>query len=779
MTHRFRRSRPSLFALEGREVPSIVGTLDPSFGTGGKVFQGSIPFQAVAVEPDGKIVAVSNQGGDFAIVRYNTDGSLDTGFGTNGITKVDFASGSDDQAFDVAVQSDGKIVVVGSTLTTTNGDDFAIARLNTDGSLDTGFGTGGKVNIDFGGGGTKDDVAHAVAIASNGDIFVVGTATDAGGKNSVGVARLNPNGTPATGFGNNGHQFLGVFGGTNDEGNGIAIAPDGKVVVAGTTNTNGNDFAVARLDPTTGQLDTTFNTTGAKTINFKGTSDDEAFDVAVQSDGKIVVVGKTDVNAGEFDAAVARLNTNGSLDTSFDTDGLETVDFGTPGDSANRVLIQPDGKIVLVGNTDGDMAVARLLPANGALDTTFNGTGKNTSIVGSSFQGNGGALQPNGRIVVAGRSNSSSDGAVARLFGTAVAANEMIATGTPDGKGVLYTVASGATTFTSPGTSIDLLPGTTAKNVRATLADVNGDGVLDRIIVSGPGAPVTLSVRSGVDNSVLVAPFAVFESSFTGGGFVAAADLNGDGKAEIIVTPDQGGGPVVAVYSGSKLATGSTGDAAQIVRFFGIADPNFRGGARPAIGDINGDGTPDLIVSAGFLGGPRIAVFNGKDIVAANPNPGRLVNDFFAFENTVRNGVFVAAGDINGDGFADLVFGGGPTAGPRVRVVSGKALLGVTNLTDLDTAVPANPGLQIGNFFAGDPNTRGGVPVAVKDMDGDNKADIAAASGENVSGFPSLPSRVLVYKGTTVLAGGTSTPAADQTLDPFSSTLLAGGVFVG
>jgi hypothetical protein len=133
------------------------------------------------------------------------------------------------------------------------------------------------VNIDFGGGGTKDDTANAVAIAANGDIFVVGTATNSGGNTSIGVASLDASGVPVTGFGNNGHEFLGVFGGTNDQGNGIAIQPDGKVVVAGTTDTNGNDFSLTRLDPTTGALDMSFDTTGAKTINFGATSDDEAF----------------------------------------------------------------------------------------------------------------------------------------------------------------------------------------------------------------------------------------------------------------------------------------------------------------------------------------------------------------------------------------------------------------------------------------------------------------------------------------------------------------------
>src|SRR5262249_29731058 len=141
-------------------------------------------------------------------------------------------------------------------------------------------------------------------------------------------------------------------------------------------------------------------------------------------------------------------------------------------------------------------------------------------------------------------------------------------------------------------------------NVRTATADVTGDGVPETIGGAGPGATSRIVVLDGASKAVL-ADFVAFELSFDGGVFVAAADLDGDGKAEIIVTPDRGGGPIVAVFDG-------TGQEKS--RFFGIEDPNFRGGARPALGDVNGDGTPDLVVSAGFLGGPRIAVFDGKTL---------------------------------------------------------------------------------------------------------------------------------------------------------------------
>ncbi len=247
-------------------------------------------------------------------------------------------------------------------------------------------------------------------------------------------------------------------------------------------------------------------------------------------------------------------------------------------------------------------------------------------------------------------------------------------------------------------------------------------------------------------------------------------------KAEVVVTPDVTGGPLAAVYDGARLAGGSAngeafGQSAQVVRFFGIDDVNFRGGARPALGDVNGDGTSDLVLSAGFLGGPRIAVFSGAQVIgragelqaAQRPdNSFRLVTDFFAFETTVRNGAFVAVGDLDGDGFADLGFGGGPSGGPRVRAVSGKVLLGVSNLTTLDAA-SGTPGLQLANFLVGDPATRGGIRVALRDVTGDRLADLLTSSGD------ALPAQVQVFDGT----------AAAQTLTPFNASALANGVFVG
>ncbi|OWK35245.1 beta strand repeat-containing protein [Fimbriiglobus ruber] len=297
--------------------------------------------------------------------------------------------------------------------------------------------------------------------------------------------------------------------------------------------------------------------------------------------------------------------------------------------------------------------------------------------------------------------------------------------------------------------------------VRVAVADFNGDGVPDLVAATGPGVTNQVVVLDGNTHQVL-ASFSPFESTFTGGLFVTVGDVNKDGVPDLVITPDQSGGPVVAIYDGASLGQKQV---VQLARFFGIADPNFRGGARAAVGDINGDGVGDVIVSAGFGGGPRIAIYDGTTLDQATPK--ELVPDFFAFDSSLRNGAFVTAGDFTGKGYADLVFGAGPGGGPRVRVIDSAQLLAAGNFGTLDSPTVSDAG--IADFFAGDTSNRGGVPVAIANLDGDARADLVTGAGAGAG------STVTSYSGISLAGGGT--PATLFAVDAIPG--FNGGVFVG
>jgi hypothetical protein len=292
-------------------------------------------------------------------------------------------------------------------------------------------------------------------------------------------------------------------------------------------------------------------------------------------------------------------------------------------------------------------------------------------------------------------------------------------------------------------------------SIRSATADLNGDGTPDIAYVTGAGGGSRVRFVNGATGADLASSLSVFEPSYTGGLFVAAADFDGDGRDEIVVSPDRGGGGRVTVL---KVEGGR---ATVSANFFGIEDQSFRGGARIAAGDVNGDGRPDLIVGAGFGGGPRVAIFDGQAVAGATSTPRKLVGDFYAFggsdAQSLRNGVYISAGDVNGDGRADLVFAAGPGGGPRVTVASGASLL------QNAAAALASP---IANFFAFDESLRGGVRAAVKDADRDGKMDLVIGSGEGDR------ARVKVYKGSNLV-----TPVID--VDVFGAQMLADGVYVG
>ncbi|MFH0960769.1 MAG: tandem-95 repeat protein [Pseudomonadota bacterium] len=415
------------------DLGGVAGSLDQTFGTGGKALMDIIwhsesdPEFAVAIQSDGKIVVVGSfynaTDEDFAVVRYNSDGTLDPGFGSNGMVLTDVSGvGSLDYASSVAIDSDGKIVVAGTSYNGTD-KDFAVVRYNYDGSLDTSFGTGGKALTDVSGVGSWD-YAYSVATQSDGKVVVAGTSYD-GSDQDFAVVRYNYDGSLDESFGTGMKALTDVSGaGSLDYAYSVAIQPDGKIVVAGTSyDGSDQDFAVVRYNHD-GSLDASFGYGGKALTDVSGVGNlDYAYSVAIDSDGKIVV-GGTSHNGSDDDFTVVRYNNDGHLDTSFgyygkavtDASGVESWDYGY------SVAIQSDGKIVVAGQAftllGSDFTVVRF-NHDGSLDTNFGTGGKaltDVSGVGSWDYAYSVAIQSDGQIVLAGNAftESGSDLAVVR-----------------------------------------------------------------------------------------------------------------------------------------------------------------------------------------------------------------------------------------------------------------------------------------------------------------------------------------------------------------------------
>jgi uncharacterized delta-60 repeat protein len=382
-------------------------------------------YWGMALQPDGKIVAVGEgwreaSGIDFTVSRLNADGTFDLSFkGGDGIATTDIF-GLFDEARAVSIQPDGKIVAAGSAQNATGGSDFAVVRYQADGTLDTSFGGDGIVTTDIR--GNRNERAHALAIQPDGKIVVAGQTNNAadGNLDDGVLIRYNPNGTPDAAFGAGGIVITpGSVVNPNSftwlRSHSIALQPDGKIVVAGQAAffSVSRDGFVARYNPN-GTLDSTFGTippngTQGGTIRIDFKTSDTLNAVALQADGKVVVAGSADTgtSAPSTDFALARLTANGQLDLSFDGDGKVITNFeNNDADSADEVFIQPDGKIIAAGTTrvnGEDFAAARYHP-DGSRDASFGGGDGlvNIDFAGSTDQCGALALQPNGKIILGG-----------------------------------------------------------------------------------------------------------------------------------------------------------------------------------------------------------------------------------------------------------------------------------------------------------------------------------------------------------------------------------------
>jgi len=370
------------------------GALDMSFGHDGQATlsspEHSLRAMGVAVQPDGRIVIAGwadTQPADFLVARFTPTGSPDPTFGSGGYVETDFDNDTD-QAKAVLVQPDGKIVAVGRARI--DGDyDFAVARYNSDGSLDTTFAGDGKGSAGFGG----EDEANAVALQADGKLVLAGTKNPLGGLDFA-VARFTSTGTPDTSFGFDGEVTtdFGAF----DWANAVTVQSDAKIVVAGG---DGIDGRIARYRPD-GSLDPTLDTDGKLTIRSIG----QLNDVARQPDGKLMLLGHRSEVATGVMLALHRLNPDISADTSFGDGGSSFIDL-PEGDFGQAIALQADGRIVGAGvDLAGNHGLVRLWP-----DGTLDDGGKQTLGFdqpgfppGSHETAHAMAVQADGGLVVAG-----------------------------------------------------------------------------------------------------------------------------------------------------------------------------------------------------------------------------------------------------------------------------------------------------------------------------------------------------------------------------------------
>jgi uncharacterized delta-60 repeat protein len=386
------------------------GDLDPSFGTGGVVATSGFSGQALAVQPDGKIlIAGVTSDSRFAVSRYTSDGSIDPGFGAGGVVAISFGTPVQ-AAYDLALQPDGRIVAVGTAGIDFGRDrSFALARFNADGSLDSSFGVGGRVTT--GVGGAIGD-ANAVALQGDGRIVAAGFGHDAPG-GEFALARYNRDGSLDGGFGSAG--VVRTDFGLAEIATDIAVGREERIVAGGFVSTaTGDDSALARY-LADGALDPGFGLGGRVSTDLGGS--DGVYSLELVAGGRILTVGPLSRGTNSIDFALARYTRDGRLDRTFGDGGLVTTNFGI-GVQIPYALATSGGTTVVAGlafnavspASGDDIALARY-GRSGELDRRFGVDGRVvTDLIGVNNSARDVAIQGHGIVVVA-------NGALLRYLG--------------------------------------------------------------------------------------------------------------------------------------------------------------------------------------------------------------------------------------------------------------------------------------------------------------------------------------------------------------------------
>ena len=435
----------------------------------------------------------------------------------------------------------------------------------------------------------------------------------------------------------------------------------------------------------------------------------------------------------------------------------------------------------LVGVFPGDSVTLGTSGATGTFATASVGTGITVTVTGLTIGGSRAEDYTLTQPTTSANITAIASGSVPE---------PVLVSGYPNGTAQEYTLNTSTGQYNA-SLLLNPFPGL-GTDIRAAIGDVNGDGIPDYIFATGPGTPFEVTVISGAaGNPVLVAPFDPFlpapplpqSDVFTAGGFVSAGDFLGNGRDQIVVSPDQSGGPRVAIYDMNGAAAAAAqpytpvgvntqevnpGSGLTRINNFLSVNPNFRGGDRTAVGDLNGDGVPDLAIAAGFGGGPAVLVINGTKVPTTDGFTASddLIGDFFAFNSTLRDGAYLAIGDVLGNGQQDLILGPGAGGPAEVEVISGAQLL-----SDGAVSAISNPVTLFSPTSLGPDGS--GMRVAVAASGVGDQVNVVVGAGRN------MPGVVKVYPGTGFTSGSTSEPTGGQLLNPYNGDILADGIFVG
>ena len=602
------------------------GTVDETFdpGSGADSFVDSI-----AVQPDGKLLVVSRNQATGRIARFNNDGSLDTSFNPGSTASNGNLYGKVDS---IAVQADGKVLIGGGFTSYSGTERKGIARLNSDGSLDSSFnpGTGAEVGINSIG------RVHTIAVQTDGKVLIGGYFYLYNGTPRSGIARLNGDGSLDPGF----DSGTGVSGAVWS----IALQVDGKMLIGGGFERyNGTARnRIARLN-SDGSLDTSFNP-GTVTSD-PPYNDVTVYTVAVQTDGKVLLGGEFTSYDGTARNSIARLNSDGSLDPSFDP-GTGVSHTGLPHGIVYTVAVQTDGKMLVGGNFTTYNGTARRsiarLNSDGSLDPTLN------TVSGANDSPYSIAVQADGKVLIGGEFTTyngtarnsiarlNSDGSLDPSFNPGSGANWQVLSSVvqADGKVLIGGV------FTSYNGM-----------ARNRIARLNSDGSLDTSF--DPGTGVNFPVRSVVaqaDGKVLI-----------GGDLGGIARLNSDGRLDLSFNPG-GAGAYTHVWSIAVQPDGKI--------LIGGPFTSYNGTARNGIARLNSDGSLDTSFNPGT--GASGYVYS---VVVQADGKVLIGGAFSSYNGTGRNGI----ARLNSNGSLDTSFNPGSGTGGVFSVAlqaDGKVLIG-------------------------------------------------------------------------------------------------------